>query len=189
MDYLTELAGVVDSPANAVYFAGMVRETAVAREVIHAAVAAMNTAYTAPGDALPALQQASESIEVGGVNVDGQIADGITDAVDRLCTKIDPEKGEHGVLTLRVPALRKVLVRPGNFVVIAGTVAAATTTTQNRQIHNYHNNNHYYITQHTNQIIIYHYTQTTKTYIYNQTTTIPITDPQLLTKITRTITK
>ena len=45
MDYLARLAGVVDTPANAEYFAGIVREKAIARSLIAASTEIQQAAY------------------------------------------------------------------------------------------------------------------------------------------------
>lgn len=60
MDYLAQLAGVVDTPANAEYFAGIVREKAISRSLISASSEIQQAAYAeaVTGEALLEMAEA-----------------------------------------------------------------------------------------------------------------------------------
>ena len=122
MDYFAQLAGVVDTPANAEYFAGIVREKAVARSLITASSEIQQAAYeeALKGEAL--LEMAESRVYELSAHREINEAQGVGQLIHETFEELQRGDGPaDGVLTgfYQFDDMTGGL-RPGELIVIAG---------------------------------------------------------------------
>jgi replicative DNA helicase len=95
VEYLARIIESVPSSANVMFYAGVVREKMLLREVIQAATEILDDAYDTSGETSEKIDRAEQRIfQITDINVTGS-AESIKDLVQRAYEMIDKREGKH----------------------------------------------------------------------------------------------